>query len=172
MDVRAGTEGFARDIERIRALVDSSLVSGFSRASDTLERGLTGAIRKGGLGFHDLKRIAIETIDAIAAHSLRGVLGSGSQGLNLSGLAGALLGLPGRATGGNVAPGRGYVVGERGPEVFVPTSAGRIEPAARETRDVRVSIHLNTPSGATTPRALQRSSRQMASAVRRALASP
>lgn len=173
VEVRAGTDGFARDIERMRASVDGNLVAGFSRAGDVLERGLTGAIRKGSLGFDDLKRVALDAMDAIAAQSLRtlagGSGGSAGGGFDLAGIAGALLGLPGRATGGNVAPGRGYMVGERGPEVFVPTSAGRIETAAAPAREVRVAIHLNTPAGASAPRSLQRSSRQVASAVRRAL---
>ena len=83
---------------------------------------------------------------------------------------GALLGLPGRATGGPVSPGSAYLVGERGPEVFVPTSAGRVEPAAPGgNRHVRVSIQISQPKGADAPTALRRSSRQIASSVRRAL---
>lgn len=173
VEVRAGTDGFARDVERMRASVDGNLIAGFNRAGDVLERGLTGAIRKGSLGFDDLKRVALGALDAIAAQSLKGLLGGGQAGagIDLGGLAGSLLGLPGRATGGNVAPGRGYVVGERGPEVFVPTSAGRIEPTASAARDVRVSINLSAPAGTGAPRSLQRSSRQVASAVRRALLS-
>lgn len=173
VEVRAGTDGFARDVERMRASVDGNLIAGFNRAGDVLERGLTGAIRKGSLGFDDLKRVALGALDAIAAQSLKGLLGGGQAGagIGLGGLAGSLLGLPGRATGGNVAPGRGYMVGERGPEVFVPTSAGRIEPTASAARDVRVSINLSAPAGTSAPRSLQRSSRQVASAVRRALLS-
>lgn len=172
VEVRAGTDGFARDVERMRASVDGNLVAGFAQAGDVLERGLTGAIRKGSLGFEDLKRVALDAMEAVAAQSLKGLLGGSTAGtgLDLSGLAGVLLGLPGRATGGNVAPGRGYLVGERGPEVFVPTSAGRIEASAGTSREVRVAIQVNTPAGSGTPRSLQRSSRQVASAVRRALA--
>ena len=73
-----------------------------------------------------------------------------------------------------VSPGRGYLVGERGPELFVPTSAGRVESnaAARGgAREVRVSINVVTPQGSSAPQAMQRSSRQVASAVRRALTS-
>ncbi|MFV4701594.1 hypothetical protein ACNJUI_21260, partial [Mycobacterium tuberculosis] len=85
--------------------------------------------------------------------------------------AGAALGLPGRATGGPVAPGRGYVVGERGPELFVPASAGRIEATspAPAPREVRVAITVQAPPGVAAPQALQLSSRQVAAAVRRAL---
>jgi hypothetical protein len=35
---------------------------------------------------------------------------------------------PGRAGGGDVFAGQSYTVGERGPERFVPSVAGRIEP--------------------------------------------
>ena len=90
--------------------------------------------------------------------------------LNLGNMIGSLLGLPGRATGGPVSPGRSYVVGERGPELFVPTSAGRVETGQTgPSRDVRVNITIAAPQGTSAPQALQRSSRQVASAVRRAL---
>jgi hypothetical protein len=52
----------------------------------------------------------------------------------------------------------------------VPTAAGRVEPIAASPREVRVSINVVTPRGTDAPQALQRSSRQVASAVRRALA--
>jgi ribosomal protein S5 len=60
-------------------------------------------------------------------------------------------------------------VGERGPEVFVPTSAGRVEPGSGKARDVRVAIQLAAPRGTSAPVALQRSARQVASSVARAL---
>ncbi|WP_338446652.1 tail tape measure protein [Pelagerythrobacter marensis] len=177
IEVRAGTQGFAQDIAQMRGTFDATLVEGFRDAGSVLERGLLSAIRRGSLGFDDLKRVALGAIDQIAAHSLKlgfdelfGGLGGGSGGL-LGGLVGALFGLPGRATGGPVSPGRGYLVGERGPELFVPTSAGRVEPslAPAPAREVRVSIALAAPRGTDAPVALQRSSRQVASAVRRAL---
>jgi len=183
IDVRANTQGFESDIAAMRGSFDGTLVDGFSRAGDVLERGLLSAIRRGSLGFEDLRRIAFNVLDSIAGqalNSLFGSLGGGGGGggggglgglLNLGGLIGSIFGLPGRATGGPVAPGRGYVVGERGPELFVPTSAGRIETGAAggPGRDVKVSITIAAPQGANAPQALQRSSRQVASAVRRAL---
>lgn len=199
VDVRAGTQGFAQDIAAMRATFDGTLVAGFERAGTVLERGLLSAIRKGSLGFDDLKRVALSVLDQIAQQAVRGLfsggagtgagIGAGLQGLTqggcgcfdpcginrgigggLGGLLGSILGLPGRAGGGPVSPGRGYLVGERGPELFVPTSAGRVESASPgRSRDVRVSIAVASPSGAAAPQALQRSARQVASAVRRAL---
>ncbi|MEE4536987.1 MAG: tail tape measure protein [Erythrobacter sp.] len=178
IEVRAATDGFAADVETMRGAVDSRLLDGFGRAGDVLERGLVSALRRGSLGFDDLKRVAFGALDAIANHALQSGIssifgGSGqSAGGFLGNAVGALLGLPGRATGGPVSPGRGYVVGERGPELFVPTSAGRIATgteAAQGGQDVRVAINLNAPRGTAAPVAMQRSSRQVASAVRRAL---
>ncbi len=181
IDVRANTQGFAADIAAMRGTFDTGLLGGFERAGSVLERGLLSAIRKGSLGFDDLRRVALNAMEQIAAQSLDslfsglgagGGAGGSSTGLGgvLGSLAGALLGLPGRATGGPVAPGRGYIVGERGPELFVPTSAGRIETGMPGgARDVRVNITIAAPPGTGTPQALQRSSRQVAGAVRRAL---
>lgn len=185
VEVRAGTNGFAADMARMRSALDTTLVDGFAGAGAVLERGLLAALKKGSIGFEDLGRMALQIIDRIASHAIQagldtllGGLGGGAKGSGdgggigglLAGGFGALLGLPGRATGGPVAPGRGYLVGERGPELFVPTSAGRVEAAAPSRRsDVRVAINLAAPRGTTTPTALARSSRQVASAVRRAL---
>jgi hypothetical protein len=166
----------------MRSAVDTSLGGGFAKAGDVLERGLLSAIRHGSLGFDDLKRAALQAMDEIAGQAVKSGIGSllsgptsGSGGGSaigqlLSGAIGSLFGLPGRATGGPVAPGQGYLVGERGPELFVPTSAGRVETGAGTgARDVSVSIQLAAPRGTTAPVALRRSSRQVASAVRRAL---
>jgi hypothetical protein len=179
VEVRASTSGFKADIEAMRGTFDNTLVDGFSKAGTVLERGLLSAIRRGNLGFDDLKRTALGTLNEIAASALQSGItslfgkgaGSGLAG-TLSGAVGALLGLPGRATGGPVAPGRAYLIGERGPEVFVPTSSGRVDAGrsgGNEQRPVRVSINLATPRGGESPIALRRSSRQVASAVSRAL---
>jgi hypothetical protein len=168
VQVRAGTGGFDRDIAAMRALVDGELTPSLTRAGEALEKGLSRAVRSGSLGFDDLRRVALSALDTIAAQAARTLVSA--SGIDVSGLVTGLLGLPGRATGGNVSPGRGYMVGERGPELFVPTSAGRIEPSAAPAREVRVAINLTTPRGSDTPQSLQRSTRQVASAVRRAVA--
>lgn len=187
IDVRANTQGFASDVAAMRSSFDGTLVDGFAKAGDVLERGLLTALRKGSIGFEDLRRIALNVIDQIASRSLNNLFnsiglgggggGGGGQGGGLGNLAASigslvnsLLGSPGRATGGPVSPGRSYIVGERGPELFMPTSAGRIETGLTGVaRQVKVSINISAPAGTSAPQALQRSSRQVASAVRRAL---
>lgn len=180
IDVRANTEGFNRDVAHMRALIDGDLLTGFNKAGTALENGLVNAIRKGSLSFGDLKQTATAALDAIATQATKTLTQASAgettqpiSGTHISGLLSSILGLPGRATGGNVSPGRGYLVGERGPELFVPTSAGRVETTpSSQSRDVKVSINLTAASRSTTPQSLQRSSRQVASAVRRALIQP
>lgn len=181
LEVRASTSGFRADVESMRNALDSSLVDGFTRAGNVLESGLLNAIRRGSLGFDDLKRTALNAMQEIAASALQSGIGSifggktsggASGGLValLGNTVGALFGLPGRATGGPVAPGSAYLVGERGPEVFVPTSAGRIETGGSgAAREVKVAINLAAPRGSESPAMLRRSSRQVASAVARAM---
>ena len=180
VEVRASTDGFAADIGKMRDSFDGILVEGFAKGGSTLEHSLASAIRKGSLGFEDLGKVASRVLDTIASQSLKAGLSSLgiSSGMEdgvasgLTGVIGSLFGLPGRATGGPVAPGRPYVVGERGPEMFVPTSAGRIETGSNlgRERNVNVSIRVVTPAGSSSPESLRRSSRQVAQAVRRALA--
>lgn len=175
VSVRADTQGFGRDVAVMRGQIDNVLIEGLGRAGQVLERGLLSAIRRGSLGFEDLKRIALAVMEEIAAAAIEkglaaiGLGGDASGASPAGGLLSALLGLPGRATGGPVTAGRPYLVGERGPELFVPQGYGRVERQGGSTgRDVRVSISIQAPaSGA--PAALQASSRQVARAVRRAL---
>lgn len=174
IDVRANTQGFAQDLAAMRSSFDGTVVAGFSTAGNVLENALVGAVKKGNAGFLDLQQTATRVINDIAAQAVRGLfssLGGGGGGAGLGGLLGGLFGLPGRATGGPVSPGQPYLVGENGPEMFVPTSAGAISPnqAHGAAQDVRVAITINTPAGSDVPAALQRSSRQVAAAVRRAL---
>ena len=166
----------------MRASLEGPLEAGATRAGRAIETSLLRAVRTGSLGFEDLKKVALQSMDAIAAAALKAgiaaLLGSGQRsaggpsGGGLAQVLGGIVsgGLPGRATGGPVTGGRGYLVGERGPEVFVPTAAGRVEAgAAAVPRELRVAITVNGPA-ATAPAMLERSSRQVARAVRAALA--
>lgn len=174
VSVRADTGAFRRDVEDMRASLSGPLAAGAARAGDLIENALLKAVRTGKFGFEDLKRIALSAMAEIAQAALRSCFGAGGVGGLLGGLLTALLGAPGRATGGPVAPGRAYMVGERGPELFVPTASGRIEAGAGQTgagqpRDVRVTIQIVAPAGFAAPQMLEQSGRQVAAAVRRAL---
>lgn len=177
--VRIDTRGFESDVARIRDSLEGTLGEAADRAGRRIEGALSRAIRTGSLGFEDLKRVALSVLADIADAAIRSGIGAilgggpgGSNGglLNLgSQVLGAVLGVPGRATGGPVSPGRAFLVGERGPELFVPTTSGRIETGQGGSRDVRVAISITAPQGSEAV-ALSRSSRQVARAVRQALA--
>ena len=171
--VRADTGGFMAGVNDIQRTLDGPFAAGLDRAGSGLSRALGRALSDGKLGFDDLKRIALSALSDITQGALRldlgGLFGGGSGGL-LGGLVGSLLGLPGRATGGPVSAGRAYMVGERGPELFVPTAAGRVEanPGQGNGRMVNVTVNVVAPRDAT-PAAMQQTGNQVARAVARAL---
>ena len=179
VSVRADSAGFAREVQQMRDTLEGSLGTGAERAGRAIETSLLRAVRTGKLGFDDLKSVALAALSEIAAGALRGgiasLLGGGSAagvlgGGGIAGVLGPLVGgQPGRATGGPVTPGRSYLVGERGPELFVPTASGRVEAGGSAgLREVRVAITINAGAGEA-PAMMQRSSRQVARAVRAAL---
>lgn len=180
VSVRADTRAFASDVAAMRAELDGPFAEGLERAGSALERGLTGALQRGKFGFEDLRRVALSVLAEIATAAIRsGLNGAGGGGASGGGgligifstLLGSVLGAPGRATGGPVSPGQAYRVGERGPELFVPTSSGRIETSVGHAASthVRLTINVSDAKG-TAPAALERSSRHVARAVRQALA--
>ncbi|MBX9796090.1 tail tape measure protein [Sphingomonas sp.] len=178
VSVRADTAGFARDVADMRAAIDGPLARGAETAGRGIENALLRAVRTGRLGFEDLGRIALSVLNEIAASAVRAGLdailgggggrGGGGGAGGLFAAIGGLLGLPGRATGGPVAPGRAYLVGERGPELFVPTASGQVVPGGSAGRALNIAITIAAPAD-TAPQALAQSSRQLARAVRAAL---
>lgn len=173
LKVRADTQGFAREVDTLSGLLEGPLAAGADRASRSMEAALSRFVRTGKFGFDDLKRTALGVLDEIAASAIRGGIGAiGGSGGGLLGpllsIGTALLGLPGRATGGPVSPGRAFVVGERGPEVFVPTASGRVEPIAAGRGPVTINVTVNAPADAS-PQFMAKSGRQVARAVRQAL---
>lgn len=176
ISVRADTAAFARDVSTMRGELEGPLVAGVGRAGRMIDNALARAITSGKFGFDDLKRVALSAMAEIASASLRGLFKSSTGGAGVGGsilggltsLLSGLLGSPGRATGGPVSAGRGYLVGERGPELFMPSGSGRIEQLARGGRDIRVAISVQTPTPGD-PQVLRQSSRQVARAVRSAL---
>lgn len=178
--VRADTAGFAQDVAAMRASLEGPLGQSADKAGRMIETSLVRAATSGRLGFDSLRTTALGALAQIEAGALKLGLnaifggGTGSTGggvaASLGALLGGLVGLPGRATGGPVSPGSAYLVGERGPELFVPTTSGSIAPGVGNAapREVRVAITVNAGS-AQAAGALQQSSRQVARAVKAAL---
>ena len=172
--VRGDTGAFRREIAALRAELGGPLVAEAEQAGRAIERALSRAIVSGKLGFEDLKRLALSVLADIAraavANGIGAVAGGGSSGGGgLLSLATMLLGAPGRATGGPVSAGRAYRVGERGPEWFVPTASGRVEAAGGGVRNIAITVNVRGEGGGE-PERLARTGRQLARAVRRAVA--
>ncbi len=184
VSVRADTQGFARDVAAMRAEMDGPFAAGAEKAGRLLESSLSRALLTGKFGFEDLRRVALSVLSEIATSAIRAGIGSiasgggGAGGGGLLSSLGAILsgvfgGVPGRATGGPVSPGRAYRVGENGPELFVPTSAGRVETAgsaARGSVQVNLTVNVSDNGRGSAPEALHRSTRQVVRSLRRALA--
>lgn len=178
--VRADTGAFRRDIAALREEMRGPLVQGADDAGRAIERALSRAITTGKLGFEDLKRLALSVMADIARAAITGGIGAAMGGGGASGggggllslgtsIAMALFGAPGRATGGPVSAGRAYRVGERGPELFVPTASGRIEAAGAPVRNLAITVNVQGQAGSE-PQRLAQTGRQLARAVRRAVA--
>ena len=178
VSVRADTASFARDVAEMRGGLEGPLAAGAERAGRAIENALLKAVRTGKIGFDDLRAVALSVMNELAREAISSGLneifggggggsGGGSGGL-VSLLTSLLSGSPGRATGGPVSPGRPYWVGERGPELFVPTASGSVAAAGGGVREVRVAITVNAGAG-DAPRALAQSGRQVARAVKAAL---
>ncbi|PIB96129.1 phage tail tape measure protein [Caulobacter sp. X] len=137
--LKAPAERAARSIDEAFARAGASLVKSLARAASD--------------GQVSLAELARAVLGAAGAAPKGGVLGDTLS----KAFAGA------RADGGPVLPGGAYLVGERGPEVFRPTSAGSIEPAGNGG----VSVTINVQGGEAS--SLVRSDAQIAQALARAV---
>ncbi|APG63237.1 tail tape measure protein [Sphingorhabdus lutea] len=183
--IRADTGGFARDLQSMKTQLDGPFADGLERAGRGLERGLLSAIERGKFGFEDLRKIALSVLSDIASSAIKSGIGTifgasaGGQSVGISGILGSLgqvaaaaLGAPGRATGGPVSSGRAYMVGENGPELFVPSSGGNIVPQiSGRGANVNININVSDNGRGSAPDSLRKSSRQIARQVRQALSS-
>lgn len=136
----------------------SSIEDAFGRAGESLTRSLARAAADGEITLAELARAVLTAVSA-------GAGGSGGGGLG-SAIAKAVGGLfsGARADGGSVLGGGAYLVGERGPEVFRPSSAGSIEAVAGAAP---VTVNLKIDGG---PAGLLRSEAQIAQMLARAVA--
>ncbi|MDQ1155405.1 phage tail tape measure protein [Brevundimonas sp. SORGH_AS_0993] len=135
----------------------SAIEDAFGRAGDSLTRSLARAAADGEVTLAELARAVLNAVNSAAG------TGAGSNG-GLSGAIQAALSSFGgaRADGGPVLGGGAYLVGERGPEVFRPTTGGEIGPASGGAVTVNVTLEGGT-------QALLRSEAQIAQMLARAV---
>jgi hypothetical protein len=125
----------------------------FERAGVRIARALGDAAVGGENAFKRLAKVILEELAKIA---LQQIFSKGGLGLSFFGA---------RAGGGPVNIGRAYLVGERGPELFVPRQAGEVAQPAGGA--VAVHFHLGSAADAS---AIARHQGQIAAAIARAVA--
>jgi len=135
--VTAGLE--ANDLYRKSALTTAQAIDeGFKTAVGSLPKELSTAIVQGENLFKTLENSFNRMLENILQQILESQIQqaltqlfapSGTSGSSTNFLAQAasfIFGAPGKAVGGPVAGGQPYMVGERGPEMFMPNTAGQI----------------------------------------------
>lgn len=125
----------------------------FERAAQRIARALAGAADGGEAAFKRMAKVILEELAKIA---LQRIFTQDGRKTSFFG---------GRAAGGAVAAGGAYLVGERGPEMFVPRASGEI--VAPNAGAVSVHFHL---SGGGDVSAISRHQGQIAAAIARAVA--
>lgn len=138
---QATDEADVRAAEHLQDLADleaERIADRISEIGDAFEY-LGMAAFQGGEAF---ERALAQMAQSLALSGLRNLLEAGLT--SLAGGGGIFSGLiKGRASGGPVSGGTPYVVGERGPELFVPRSSGTIVPnAARASGGGAIVINM------------------------------
>ena len=151
--VPAKTAEAAAALESLKAPAEKaarSIDEAFARAGSSLAKSLARAAADGEISLAELARA---------------VIGAAGAALKGGGLANAVAGVfsGARADGGPVTGGGAYLVGERGPEVFRPASAGSVEPLGGGGVSVTVNVSGGDAAG------LARSDAQLAQALARAV---
>lgn len=128
---------------------------------DPFKGGLDGMLN----GFQEmLRRMAAEALasnilDAVGNWGKTG----GGAGTFIGDIAGAVFG-GARAIGGPVAGGTSYLVGERGPEIFTPSSSGNITPNDKIGKSITINLNQTFHVPAPTDRRTQEQIAVMAGA--------
>jgi hypothetical protein len=152
-EAAAALEALREPAERAASAIEEA----FGRAGASLTRSLARAAADGEVSLAELARAVLGAVNA-------GAGGSGGLGAAIAQAVAGVVGFGGaRADGGGVTGGGAYLVGERGPEVFRPTTAGVIEPGGGSGVTVNVTVDGGAP-------ALLRSEAQIAQMLARVTA--
>lgn len=129
-------------LNALQGMVDDIWDNGFSNLFENVTRGFSDM----------LSDMARQWVQSQVFNAFSGVLNNA-------------LGIPARAMGGPVSGGQPYLVGERGPEVFVPSGSGSITPNhALGATVINITVHM---TGSGDPGSMQRSGQQIASEIAR-----
>ena len=117
----------AKILKQIKELdpMTKIIADGLKQVADTISNSLADAFMTGKLSFESLANVVKQTVGQIIAHVLKmQVIAPILRGLGVGG--GVMSALGFAASGGAMQPNRPYIVGERGPELFVPSGAGTL----------------------------------------------
>ncbi|WP_420470831.1 phage tail tape measure protein [Brevundimonas sp. FT23042] len=151
-EATAALEALREPAEQTAAAIEAAFV----RAGEGMARALGRAAADGEISLAELARAVIAVVN-----SANGGAGGGLSEAIASAVSGVFSGS--RADGGGVLGGGAYLVGERGPEIFRPATAGVVEAAGAGS----VTMNLRIDAGAP---ALLRSETQIAQMLARAVA--
>jgi phage-related minor tail protein len=147
-------------VSQATSAIEAAVTRSFNAVSTTIAR----AAQSGRSSMSQLTAAILSDFDRIAASQfiVKPVESA------IASIAGAILPVAGaRATGGPVAAGASYLVGEHGPELFTPSGSGQITAnAALGTSRAQVVVNITTPDAAS----FQKSKSQVAAMLARALA--
>jgi phage-related minor tail protein len=143
------------------ATIENAVTKSFNAVAATIARaavsGKTSIDQLVSAILADFERVAISQF---IVKPIEGIVGSLAGDLGQS-IGGAL------ASGGPVAAGESYLVGEQGPELFTPSSNGSIAPnGAMQSARPTVVVNINTPDA----QSFVKSQSQIAAMMARALA--
>jgi len=88
-------------------------------------------------------QIAASQVGSLVTQGVGALIGAVGGGGSSGGGWGPVLAPQGLAAGGPVSPGRAYLVGELGPELFVPRQGGQIVPSG--AGNTYITMHIQTP---------------------------
>jgi len=141
-----GIAGIRDEVDRTKDATDQLALAFSSSLGRFIESGGAGGIKS---FFESLLQDLLKMTTQLLivnklAEALKSALGDGGSLSGIFSSIGGAFGFGGaRAMGGPVAAGMGYLVGERGPELFVPRSSGQIVPNGGGS----MNININLPPG-------------------------
>ena len=101
-----------------------------SRSGDSLKKGLLNSLEQGKFELKNFSDLLGDLAANFAGQALGGALPGDSSGIATA-IGSSIGGIFGKAGGGTVSPNRPTLIGERGPEMFVPKVAGSVVPNHR-----------------------------------------
>lgn len=164
-EITLNTDGLRDDLDEVREAITELVENDLNPLAETVEQTFSALGESITDSLSSAARTGRGTIKSMVNDILADLSRLAAEELIRKPLEGALGDIFGgaRAGGGAVGSGTPYLVGERGPEIFVPSTSGQIAPAAGRP----VTVNISMPASGRDP--LGRSEAQLAGTVQRAL---